>query len=137
MRFDNIVINEANIKLTKENFRDMDLLHCLLARGKQILERLRGFESASDHAHVFEGHRKRGVHKGCEEECSIGFDVRQCEPAPERGGDCGNLVWYGGRSRGDVIELKVVQFREHADEEEERVWMRCQTLDAQRSQAAR
>lgn len=113
----------------------MNFLHRGLAGDEQVLERLGRLELAIHHAHVFEGHRKGRVDEGSHQEGSVGLNIRQGQLPPEPGGEDGGFEGNCGVSEADVIELEVIQFRKHAYEEEEGVWVGGQTLDAQRSQA--
>ena len=121
------------MRLTHENPDYLDPLHRLLARDKQILQRLWRVKRAILHMYVFEGHRKQRVQKrsdqgGCE------FDVRQRQLSPEPWSGYGARGGCRGFSNRKADEAKVVQFRKQANEEEERLWVHRRTSDSQRIQ---
>ena len=104
---------------------------------EEFLQWLRRFKPAIHHTNVLKRHRERRVHEGSDERGSVGLDARQRQFAAEPRSYCGFSVGYRGLAHREVLELEVVQFWEHAHEEQERVGMYRHALDTQRCQAFR
>ena len=106
----------TEMKLTKLKVGQLDSLCRLFAYDEQILQRLRCPKLTIPNPHITKGHRKRMVHKEIGYAGSTKPDVPQRQLALEPGGN--ERAWgrYFGFPNHDVIQLEVVQVREHADD---------------------